>query len=228
MSRIGAARAAAPAGAAALAGRRRRTRHRHHRGARPGRLGARHRSAHADRRRRGPDRCRASRRSPRNGRGAPARRRTTVGRLRQPRCSAAPRSVWKDIFSKDGQTYRAPVLVLYRGATDARCGGAAQSAMGPFYCPADQKIYLDTSFFRSDRDRASAAATRQQGVPILAGLCDRARGRPSRAEPARHPAEGAAAAARRRQQGRGQPHPGQGRTAGRLPRRRLGQPGNER
>src|SRR6516164_10594995 len=54
---------------------------------------------------------------------------------------------WKEIFAKDGRTYRAPVLVLYRGATDARCGGRAQSAMGPFYCPNDQKIYLDTSFF---------------------------------------------------------------------------------
>ncbi len=54
---------------------------------------------------------------------------------------------WKEIFAKDGKTYRPPVLVLYRGATDARCGGRAQSAMGPFYCPNDKKIYLDTSFF---------------------------------------------------------------------------------
>jgi predicted metalloprotease len=54
---------------------------------------------------------------------------------------------WRDIFSKDGKTYRAPVLVLYRGRTQAQCGGVAQSAMGPFYCPADQKVYLDTSFF---------------------------------------------------------------------------------
>ena len=54
---------------------------------------------------------------------------------------------WKQVFAKDGKTYRPPVLVLYRGATHASCGGAAQSAMGPFYCPADQKVYLDTSFF---------------------------------------------------------------------------------
>ena len=54
---------------------------------------------------------------------------------------------WKQIFSKDGRTYRAPVLVLYNGVTRASCGGVAQSAMGPFYCPADQKVYLDTSFF---------------------------------------------------------------------------------
>src|SRR5690242_6450433 len=54
---------------------------------------------------------------------------------------------WKEIFAKDGRTYRAPVLVLYHGITEARCGGAAQAAMGPFYCPNDQKVYLDTSFF---------------------------------------------------------------------------------
>jgi predicted metalloprotease len=55
--------------------------------------------------------------------------------------------VWKDIFAKDGKTYRAPTLVMYSGSTEARCG-AAQSAMGPFYCPIDEKVYLDTSFFR--------------------------------------------------------------------------------
>jgi uncharacterized protein len=60
---------------------------------------------------------------------------------------------WKDIFSKAGQTYRPPILVMYRGVTDARCGGEARSAMGPFYCPADQKIYLDTSFFREIENR---------------------------------------------------------------------------
>src|SRR5215813_5634834 len=60
---------------------------------------------------------------------------------------------WKDIFSKSGATYRAPVLVMYRGATQAPCGGVAQSAMGPFYCPEDRKVYLDTSFFRQIETR---------------------------------------------------------------------------
>jgi predicted metalloprotease len=60
--------------------------------------------------------------------------------------------VWKDIFAKDGMTYRAPRLVLYGGRTDAACG-TAQSAMGPFYCPNDQKVYLDTSFFREIQTR---------------------------------------------------------------------------
>ena len=60
---------------------------------------------------------------------------------------------WKDIFTKAGQRYRPPVLVMYRGQTSAPCGGVAQSAMGPFYCPSDQKVYLDTSFFREIETR---------------------------------------------------------------------------
>src|SRR5271165_5282420 len=54
---------------------------------------------------------------------------------------------WKAIFQEGGKTYRAPILVMYNGRTPAACGGMAQSAMGPFYCPTDQKVYLDTSFF---------------------------------------------------------------------------------
>ncbi len=54
--------------------------------------------------------------------------------------------VWKDIFAKEGQTYRAPRLVMFAGQTRSACG-QAQSAMGPFYCPNDREVYLDTSFF---------------------------------------------------------------------------------
>jgi uncharacterized protein len=53
---------------------------------------------------------------------------------------------WKDIFAKDGQTYRAPKLVMFSGQTRSACG-LAQSAMGPFYCPKDREVYLDTAFF---------------------------------------------------------------------------------
>ena len=60
---------------------------------------------------------------------------------------------WKDIFSKEGQTYRPPVLVMYTRQTDAACGQGASSAMGPFYCPPDHKVYLDTSFFREIETR---------------------------------------------------------------------------
>jgi uncharacterized protein len=60
---------------------------------------------------------------------------------------------WKAIFAEGGKVYRAPILVMYNGRTPAACGGMAQSAMGPFYCPNDQKVYLDTSFFREIENR---------------------------------------------------------------------------
>ncbi len=61
--------------------------------------------------------------------------------------------VWSEILPKqEGVAFRAPRLVLFDGATNSRCG-SAQSAMGPFYCPLDQRIYLDTSFFRDMQQR---------------------------------------------------------------------------
>jgi len=54
---------------------------------------------------------------------------------------------WSDIFAKAGKAYAPPTLVMFSGATRSGCG-AAQAAMGPFYCPLDQKVYLDTSFFQ--------------------------------------------------------------------------------
>ena len=54
---------------------------------------------------------------------------------------------WKEIFAQAGKTYEAPTLVMFSGATRSACG-FAQSAMGPFYCPNDQKVYLDTAFFQ--------------------------------------------------------------------------------
>ena len=55
-------------------------------------------------------------------------------------------TVWGQEFQEMGRTYRQPRLVLYRNATQTACG-AGQSAMGPFYCPGDQRVYLDLSFF---------------------------------------------------------------------------------
>jgi uncharacterized protein len=60
---------------------------------------------------------------------------------------------WKEVFAEGGRTYRTPVLVMYNGRTSAAGCGVAQSAMGPFYCPADQKVYLDTAFFRELENR---------------------------------------------------------------------------
>ena len=54
---------------------------------------------------------------------------------------------WTDIFAQAGKTYKPPTLVMFSEATRSGCG-SAQAAMGPFYCPLDQKVYLDTSFFQ--------------------------------------------------------------------------------
>lgn len=54
--------------------------------------------------------------------------------------------VWGEIFAAQGRQYRPPVLVLFRDQTQSGCGFAG-SAVGPFYCPADEKIYIDLSFY---------------------------------------------------------------------------------
>jgi uncharacterized protein len=64
-------------------------------------------------------------------------------------------TVWTDIFAQSGRTYKAPTLVMFSGATQSACG-FAKSAMGPFYCPLDQKVYLDTSFFQDLEGRLGA------------------------------------------------------------------------
>ena len=53
---------------------------------------------------------------------------------------------WKKILAQHGKDYQPPTLVMFSRATSSACG-FAQSAMGPFYCPLDRKVYLDTSFF---------------------------------------------------------------------------------
>jgi hypothetical protein len=64
-------------------------------------------------------------------------------------------TVWTDIFAQAGRTYKPPTLVMFSGATQSGCG-SAKSAMGPFYCPLDQKVYLDTSFFQDLEGRLGA------------------------------------------------------------------------
>jgi uncharacterized protein len=60
---------------------------------------------------------------------------------------------WSEIFRQQfNRDYQPPRLVLYRGSTQSGCG-FAQSAMGPFYCPQDQRVYLDTSFFNDLENR---------------------------------------------------------------------------
>src|ERR1700738_2028032 len=60
---------------------------------------------------------------------------------------------WSEIFQASGQSYSGPKIVLFRNATNGGRCGMAQSAMGPFYCPPERKIFLDTGFFREVETR---------------------------------------------------------------------------
>jgi predicted metalloprotease len=72
---------------------------------------------------------------------------------------------WSELFQRSGQTYRAPKLVLFNGAAESACG-FAQAAMGPFYCPDDERVYLDMSFFQELRDRFHAPGDFAQAYVI--------------------------------------------------------------
>ncbi|MEQ8206515.1 MAG: neutral zinc metallopeptidase [Woeseia sp.] len=63
--------------------------------------------------------------------------------------------VWSEIFASGGQSYQPPTLVLFTGTTRSACG-LGQAAMGPFYCPADRKAYIDLSFFEDLQNRFGA------------------------------------------------------------------------
>lgn len=63
--------------------------------------------------------------------------------------------VWHKIFEENGATYAEPKLVLFTGTVESGCGGAS-AAMGPFYCPADQKAYIDLSFYDELKNRFNA------------------------------------------------------------------------
>ena len=69
---------------------------------------------------------------------------------------ASTEDIWSQYFSQMGLgTYKAPTLVLYTGATNTACG-TGQAAMGPFYCSADEKLYIDLSFFSSMKRQLGA------------------------------------------------------------------------
>ncbi len=63
--------------------------------------------------------------------------------------------VWTQVFSAGGANYSKPKLVLFSGVTPTGCG-TGQASMGPFYCPGDQKVYIDLSFYKTLRDRLGA------------------------------------------------------------------------
>ncbi|MBY5808912.1 neutral zinc metallopeptidase [Rhizobium leguminosarum] len=69
---------------------------------------------------------------------------------------AETEDTWQGIFQAQGQNYEEPRLVLFSGSTASACGSAS-SATGPFYCPSDHKLYLDTEFFQELSDRFGAS-----------------------------------------------------------------------
>ena len=68
---------------------------------------------------------------------------------------ASTEDTWNDVFRASGKKYVEPKLVLFSGMTPTACG-TGQSAMGPFYCPGDQKVYIDLAFFRELKTRFHA------------------------------------------------------------------------
>jgi predicted metalloprotease len=73
--------------------------------------------------------------------------------------------VWKVIFANQGREYQEPTLVLFSGSARSACG-LGQAAMGPFYCPADQKAYIDLSFYDAMRTRFEAPGDFAQAYVI--------------------------------------------------------------
>lgn len=72
--------------------------------------------------------------------------------------TAENEETWAKIFKDNGMQYRPAKVVLFKTATQSGCG-TAQSAMGPFYCPADQSVYMDMSFFEELQNRFGAKVT---------------------------------------------------------------------
>jgi len=68
---------------------------------------------------------------------------------------ASTEDTWTTQFQGDGKTYKPPHLVLFTGSTPTACG-TGREAMGPFYCPVDQKVYIDLGFYRELKDRFHA------------------------------------------------------------------------
>ncbi|MDB5889538.1 MAG: putative protein of unknown function, zinc metallopeptidase [Polaromonas sp.] len=102
--------------------------------------------------------------------------------------------VWKTVFTKSGATYQEPQLVLFRGQTATACG-RGQAAMGPFYCPADRKVYIDLAFYETLSRQLGAPGDFAQAYVIahevghhvqnllgISGKMDEMRGRVSKAD----------------------------------------------
>ncbi len=73
--------------------------------------------------------------------------------------------VWRDLFARQGYVYREPTLVLFTGQVQSACGYAS-AAVGPFYCPYDEKLYIDLRFYQDLRDRFRAPGDFAQAYVI--------------------------------------------------------------
>ncbi len=98
---------------------------------------------------------------------APAKRPPADDRMAQfvSTVLADTEDVWTEMFTKGGSVYIAPHLVLFRGATSTGCG-QGEAAMGPFYCPADQKVYIDLGFYQTLKDQLGAPGDFAQAYVI--------------------------------------------------------------
>ena len=72
--------------------------------------------------------------------------------------SAENNQTWKNVFAQNGMQYKEPQIVLFENVTQSGCG-TAESSMGPFYCPADQTVYMDISFFNELQQKFGAKVT---------------------------------------------------------------------
>ena len=72
---------------------------------------------------------------------------------------------WNELFAKGGARYVEPTLVMFTGMVNSGCG-VAQASMGPFYCPADQKVYIDLAFYREMKNRFKAPGDFAQAYVI--------------------------------------------------------------
>lgn len=99
---------------------------------------------------------------------------------------------WRELLPDSGRAYQDPTLVLFTDAVQSACG-FAQSAMGPFYCPADQKLYIDLGFYRDLKERYRAPGDFAQAYVIahevghhvqnLLGISDRVQAQRSQLSP---------------------------------------------
>jgi predicted metalloprotease len=115
--------------------------------------------------------------APGYGPQSPGTAKVAPGQAAQPRVSNNPQKdlvsavlgdtedVWKALFQAMGKSYTAPRLVLFRSRTVSGCGQAS-AASGPFYCPGDQKLYLDTAFFQELQNRFGAPGDFAQAYVI--------------------------------------------------------------